>query len=189
MAVSIQVSTKTFNDLSSLVRGFGETPESVIQRLLAAYLGEEGEADDEEIHQQGRSTITKEQIAKIYELTREAFIKSSSISRASIEHIGGIVAKEEDMNEASAVMYAAAVSKLLTGKRYGPSIRQEALKYFLNNIHKDFDDGGLQKALSSLYQCIKSIEERRNIICHGLRKIHAEFLARLDNDNHEKKQS
>ncbi len=175
MAVSIEVSTKTYNALASLVQGF-ETPESVIQRLLAAYLGE---PDSEKPMHEGRLTphkkrskINSKQIARIYELTREDFVKNNSVSRDSIIRIGGIVAKEESMKESSAVMYATAVSKLLTGNLYGPSTNETATEYFIESIFSDLGRNALEKALSSLQQYIEHNAKKRNAKRSGLRKIH-----------------
>ncbi len=127
-----------------------------------------------------RQKITLKMIKRVYEMASGRFRESGTLGRDDIATIRDVLEREEGMNKSSAKMHAISLSKLLTGNRYGPSISQEALKYCLDNIHSGFGSDGLKRALSSLCQCIKSIEEKQSKICERLREIHNEFSTRLN---------
>ncbi len=117
-----------------------------------------------------RAKITPEMIKRVYEMF---------CSKNSQEHdaIRDILVGEEGMKRGTAEGYVKAVSALMTGGFYFRSISQSATRYFLENIHSDSGDIGLEKALLCLGRHIDSETKYGNV--PGLIKIHDEFSARL----------
>ena len=126
--------------------------------------------------------MTKEQIETIYEAVSHRFKASGPLKRNDITGIRDeLLANDETMSGGSAEIYVEVLSKLLIGESYFMSINQKAAKYFLENIHSDFGQTILRKALSSFKGHIKSENEaKKPRPVPGLKKIHSEFSARLN---------
>ncbi len=173
MVRTIELSEFTYDKLGSLAQGF-ETPESVIQRLLTAYLGKESEPNQEK-QTQVNTQMTAEKIAAIYKLTIGRFkAKNGILERRDITSIRDLLAENNQVNRASAEIYTNNLYRLLIGEAYVPSISQQAVRFFLCEIFSDFGQAALNTALLSLMGHIEN-ENKLGRPVPGLRAIYDEF--------------
>ena len=178
MVRTLELSQNTFERLASIAEAF-ETPESVIQRLLSAYLGEEDKLEKKPSPYQGGQTrvntqMTAEKIEAVYKMTSERFKANGPLNRSDITSIRDKLVKNMGLNQASAEIYISNLSRLLIGEFYVPSISQQAVRFFLCEIFSDFGQAALNTALLSLMGHIEN-ENKLGRPVPGLRAIYDEF--------------
>ena len=118
-----------------------------------------------------RKRITLDMIRQVYPLAKDVFERKANISEAQ-----DILARDKGMHPGSARMYVQASLSMMNGECYKRNISGSATEYFLENIHKDFGQQSLRKALSSVEKHIKYHEG----FMHGrklrkIRGIHQKF--------------
>ena len=84
---------------------------------------------------------------------------------------------EMGMSYNSVPHYLRCVRAMLVGERFTATISESALTYFLSQIHEEYGEEGLRKALSSVRQYLEYQKDKNSL--PGSRKIYEEFLGKL----------
>ncbi len=115
--------------------------------------------------------MTNEQIEACYELGKQAYEEKISIKEAADRLVN-----KYRMNKNSAGMYIQFFLYKMEGKAFAPSINQDALKYYLENVLHDFGVEQLKIFLKGLERYINDCENREKPVpALAFRTIHNEY--------------
>lgn len=112
--------------------------------------------------------ITAELYHESYDLGKRIVEGSMSIEEA-VRHL-----YDMGMSDNSARMYLRSVRAMLVGDRFTATIKEDALSYFLTQIHAEYHAEGLKLALQSVRQYLDYQKDKNGL--PGSRKIYEDFI-------------
>lgn len=116
--------------------------------------------------------ITLDIIRKIYPLAKDVYERRMDITDVQNKLI-------KDMNPGSAHDYVRVFLHMMEGECYKRSINKDAVRHFLEMIHKDFGQEALCTALSSVKQHTEWYKGLRPSGLPAIESIYREFQKRI----------
>ncbi len=181
--IIIPESSELYRKLEDLAK-FSETPESVIRRLIDAY-------KNNPVSIQDKSTYTKDTVPKkkiTIEVIKEIYPRAKGVYEGDIDLDDALDYLGEKLHRGSALMYINTFKAMRQGDSYKRTINTTATRYFLEQIHNDYQDEGLELALQALNYNIDYFEKfigAGNMKTTG--KIRDKFTAKLNQNLKERK--
>ncbi len=182
---NINLSNELYTQLGTLVVGFNDTPEVVIERLIQ----ENERISQERLSQESKTSPTPEENKPIpepkktrrkitFEDVKTLYPLAKDIADGKKNTYNPMSYRGMKMNRGSARMHIIAFLALRHGGDYKASISQLATRYFLEQIRADNGDHALRIALQVLSKHITYRKKFRDK-GKGLQTIHAEFAAQF----------
>ncbi len=120
--------------------------------------------------------ITKEQIQKAYDVAKRVYEKNLTQTQGKEDVMSSV-----GMNKNSAGDYIVGFKCMMDGIEYKRTVNQQATKYLLENIYKDYGKTKLKSALYAVQQHINYYATSKKSKLPSIQKIHDEYLKILKN--------
>lgn len=114
--------------------------------------------------------ITNEMTQAAYAIAKKVYEKTT-LRKEGIDELHS----KNGMNKGTASDLISNFNYMLNGERYARTLNAYTTEYFLNNIHNDYGDEGLQNALTALYKHFTYYESIRDVRRHKIRDIYNNF--------------
>ncbi len=178
--IIIPESSRLYKKLANLAKVF-ESPESVLERIIDAYDAPMEDKPTNTKPVKPKKKITLEVIEEIYPRAKDVYEGRIKLDDALDE-------LEDKLHRGSALMYINTFKAMRQGDPYKRTINTTATQYFLEQIHNDYQDEGLELALQALNYNINYFEKfigAGNMKTTG--KIRDKFTAELNKNLKERK--